>query len=216
MRAFVVTFRQIDPFYTLDMNDPTDPKVVGELKIPGFSNYLHPIGDDGTLILAVGQDADDQGQVSGLAVALYDVSNFTNPIQTKKFSQNKGSNSAAQYDHQAFRYLPETEVLILPVSRWAYNEGSSSSRFDGFVVYDVAVDPETEIAVRFEISHLGEGMAKTTCWSRSHLTARSMVFDGDMTTMKGHTVLSHDLSDGGREWTLNLDADNRGNECGSW
>merc|ERR1719491_747336 len=176
MRAFVVTFRQIDPFYTLDMNDPTDPKVVGELKIPGFSNYLHPIGDDGSLILAVGQDANDQGSVSGLAVALYDVSNFTNPIQTKKFTQNKGSNSAAQYDHQAFRYLPETEVLILPVSRW-------SPRFDGFIVYDVAVRPEKEIKIRFEVSHVDEGMK--TCWSHSSLTARSMVFDGDVTTMKG-------------------------------
>jgi len=208
-RAFVVTFRQIDPFYTLDMDDPTDPKVVGELKIPGFSNYLHPIGD-GNLILAVGQDANENGVVSGLQVAMYNVTNFANPSQVKKFSENKGSNSAAQYDHQAFRYLPDTEVLILPVSRWPYDAGQ---RFDGFIVYDVAVDPEKKIKVRFEISHLEEGM--NTCWSHSHLAARSMVFNGNVTTMKGHTVLSHALITEGRQWMLNLDM-NRENECGSW
>merc|ERR1719491_979318 len=213
MRAFVVTFRQIDPFYTLDMNDPTDPKVVGELKIPGFSNYLHPIGDDGSLILAVGQDANDQGSVSGLAVALYDVSNFTNPIQTKKFSQNKGGNSAAQYDHQAFRYLPETEVLILPVRRTQNNK----PRFDGFIVYDVTIDQEKEIGVRFEISHIEQGTNK--CWSHSHLTARSMVFNGNVTTMKGHTVLSHALITKEERWMLNLDMNldmNSTNKCGFW
>jgi len=206
-RAFVVTFRQIDPFYTLDMEDPKDPKVVGELKIPGFSNYLHPI-DDGNIILAVGQDANENGVVNGLQVAMYDVSDFGSPSQLKKFSENSGSNSAAQYDHKAFRYLPETEVLIMPVNRWSYD----GPRFDGFVVYDVAVDPEKKIEVKFEISHLDEGI---TCWSHSNLTPRSMVFDGDVTTMKGHTVLSHSLSTKEKEWMFNLDA-NRETDCGSW
>jgi len=209
-RAFVVTFRQIDPFYTLNMEDPANPKVVGELKIPGFSNYLHPIGD-GNLILAVGQDANEDGQVSGLQVAIYDVSDFGDPSQLKKFSENKGSYSAAQYDHQAFRYLPETEVLILPVSRW-------DPRFDGFIVYDVPVALEKKIAVRFEISHVEEEM--NTCWSHSSLTARSMVFNGTVTTMKGHTVLSHALSTNEKEWIFNVDVNrgdvNKEKDCGYW
>jgi len=212
-RAFVVTFRQIDPFYTLDMEDPEYPKVVGELKIPGFSNYLHPI-EDGNFVLAVGQDADEEGVINGLQIAIYNVTDFGNPSQLKKFSENKGSYSAAQYDHQAFRYLPETEVLILPVSRY-------QPRFDGFIVYDVTVGPGKKIEKSFEIPHYEEGMQ--TCWSHSSLTARSMVFEGDVTTMKGHTVLSHALSTKDPEWTLNLDVNldvnvdvKRKTDCGYW
>jgi len=185
--------------------------MVGELKIPGFSNYLHPI--DENLILAVGQDADMNGLVNGLQVAIYNVTDFAKPFQVKKFSENKGGNSAAQYDHQAFRYLPETEVLILPVRRTQYNK----PRFDGFIVYDVAVDQEKEIGVRFEISHIEQGTNK--CWSHSHLTARSMVFNGNVTTMKGHTVLSHALITKEERWMLNLDMNldmNSTNKCGFW
>merc|ERR1740124_1189956 len=102
-RGFVVTFRQIDPFYTLDLSDPTKPVVMGELKIPGFSNYLHPIdGPNSDLILAVGQDADvETGRTQGLQIALYDVSDMTNPQQVKQFTEggsDSASYSAAQYD----------------------------------------------------------------------------------------------------------------------
>jgi len=210
-RAFVVTFRQIDPFYTLDMTDPANPKVVGELKIPGFSNYLHPIGD-GNLILAVGQDADEEGRVNGLQIAMYDVTDFANPTQVKKFSENTSddySSSAAQYDHQAFRYLPETEALILPVQQYG------ETMFDGFVVYDVPVQTDQRFGVSFKISHVDKNMQR--CWSRSSLTARSMVFNGHVTTLKGHTVLSHDLSDKDRQWLLNLDKDqDQAKDCAIW
>jgi len=210
-RAFVVTFRQIDPFYTLNMENPVDPQVVGELKIPGFSNYLHPI-EDGNLILAVGQDANTDGIVNGLQVALYNVTDFENPSQVKKYSENKGNDmSAAEYDHQAFRYLPETKVLILPVKRYA------ASFFDGFIVYNIPVDSGKKIGVSFEIPHVDDGMR--ACWSQSSLTPRSMVFNGNVTTMKGHTILSHSLSTKDKQWMLNLDTDRAEKEndpCGYW
>jgi len=234
-RGFVVTFKQIDPFYTLDLKDPTNPVVVGELKIPGFSNYLHPVGGpDSDTILAVGQDADvETGRTLGLAIALYDVSDMADPRQIKKFSEGTGddySYSDAQYDHRAFRYLERTKVLILPVSRY----GSDGNEFDGFTVYDVFPDdPDQKMDRRFEISHRrtsDDSDASETkvvdyyCWSYDRLEPRSLVFDGNVMTMKGHTVLSHDLdSDGSvtadeRLWTLNLDAGRQGNanECGGW
>ena len=77
--AYVVTFRQIDPLYALDLSDPADPEVLGELKIPGFSSYLHPVGAD--LLLGVGQDASLEGRVEGLQVSLFDVSDPTDPIR---------------------------------------------------------------------------------------------------------------------------------------
>lgn len=228
-RGFVVTFRQIDPFYTLDLSDPTKPVVMGELKIPGFSNYLHPIdGPDSDLILAVGQDADvETGRTKGLQIALYDVSDMTNPRQVKQYTEggsDSSSYSSAQYDHRAFRYLDQTEVLVLPLMTYGKND------FDGFVVYDLYPrDLGKRMEKRLEISHKREpfggvsssnGVAISYCWSYNHLTSRSMVFDGNVMTMKGHTVLSHDLDNASEEelWMLNLDAkkpDNK-NDCRGW
>jgi uncharacterized secreted protein with C-terminal beta-propeller domain len=63
-KGYLVTFRQTDPLFTLDLSDPRHPRVAGELKINGFSNYIHPMGND--LLLTIGQDATEQGRVTGL------------------------------------------------------------------------------------------------------------------------------------------------------
>ena len=77
--GYVVTFRQVDPLYTLDLSDPAHPRVLGELKIPGYSAYLHPIGED--LLLGVGQDADENGRVSGTQISIFDVSDLRKPVR---------------------------------------------------------------------------------------------------------------------------------------
>ena len=76
-RAYVVTFRQSDPLYVLDVANPADPKTLGELSMPGFSDYLYPLGDK--LLLGVGKDATDAGFLGGVKVALMDVSDPTKP-----------------------------------------------------------------------------------------------------------------------------------------
>ena len=77
--GYVVTFRQTDPLYTVDLADPDRPRVRGELKIPGYSAYLHPVGDD--LLLGVGQEATDDGRVQGLQLSLFDVSDLARPVR---------------------------------------------------------------------------------------------------------------------------------------
>jgi uncharacterized secreted protein with C-terminal beta-propeller domain len=76
-KGFVVTFRRSDPLYVLDLSDPTDPKTVGELKTPGFSNYLFPVGAN--LLLGVGQDASSTGRAQGVKIGLIDISDLSNP-----------------------------------------------------------------------------------------------------------------------------------------
>ena len=101
-RGFVVTFRQTDPLYVLDLSDPAAPSVEGELKIPGFSRYLHPLG--GGLLLGVGQDADpDTGRALGLQVSLFDVSDPAAPAQLARVPLGRAE-SAAEFDHRAFTY----------------------------------------------------------------------------------------------------------------
>jgi uncharacterized secreted protein with C-terminal beta-propeller domain len=89
----------IDPFYTIDMKVPTKPVKVGELEIPGFANYLHPIGDN--FILGVGQ-AVVNNRFSGLQISLFDVTNFAKPVRVANYIEEggDGSSSDALYDHR--------------------------------------------------------------------------------------------------------------------
>jgi len=110
--AYVVTFRQTDPLYTLDLRDPKAPKVVGELKITGYSAYLHPAGD-GRLI-GVGQEANTQGRTQGTQVSLFDVHDLTKPTRLAQFHM-QSAHSEAEFDPHAFLYWAPTGLLVVPM-----------------------------------------------------------------------------------------------------
>ena len=116
--GYVVTFRQVDPLYVVDLADPKNPSVAGELKIPGFSSYLHPIGPG--RLLGVGQDATDGGRTRGAKVSLFDVSDPSNPIELDNWVLGDGSSDAA-WDHRAFLYWAPEDAAILPVQAWQQN-----------------------------------------------------------------------------------------------
>ena len=130
--GYVVTFRQTDPLYTIDLSDPTSPEVVGELKILGYSAYLHPVGDG--LLLGVGQDADEQGRISGTQVSIFDVADPANPVRIHAYTFPESSRSEAEFDHHAFLYWPPTGMLVLPIGWWGYRDGG-----DDLVSYNEAV-----------------------------------------------------------------------------
>ena len=111
--GYVVTFRQTDPLYTVDLSDPTHPEVAGELKILGYSAYLHPAGDG--LLIGVGQDATTTGRTTGTQVALFDVSKPSDPKQLQKYVL-PGSTTSAESEHHAFTWWPATNLAILPVT----------------------------------------------------------------------------------------------------
>jgi hypothetical protein len=131
-KGYLVTFRQTDPLFTLDLSDPTDPRVVGELEINGFSSYIHPI--EGDQLLTIGQDATDQGRVTGLHLQVFDVSDPAHPTRTfhEKLTAEGGySSSIAQNDHHAFMYDPTTGTLAIPSTEVK----ASGETFNGLVVY---------------------------------------------------------------------------------
>jgi hypothetical protein len=109
--GYVVTFRQVDPLYTLDLADPRRPVLLGELKIPGYSAYLHPVGED--LLLGVGQAATDEGRRLGGQVSLFDVSDLRRPRQLA-VAPLPGWSSAVEWDHHAFLYWPRTRTAVIP------------------------------------------------------------------------------------------------------
>lgn len=113
--GYVVTFRQTDPLYTVDLRDPTAPVVRGELKIPGYSAYLHPIDD--TRLLGIGQDATDTGQTRGTQVALFDVSDLAAPTRVAHYTL-PGRFSEAEVDPHAFLYWPADNLVVVPLQSW--------------------------------------------------------------------------------------------------
>ncbi|MEO3862210.1 beta-propeller domain-containing protein [Acrocarpospora sp. B8E8] len=123
--GYVVTFRQVDPLYALDLRDPSAPKVTGELKITGYSAYLHPAGP-GRLI-GVGQEATTEGRQTGTQVSLFDVADPAAPKALARFVQEQ-SGSDAEWDPHAFLYWPESGLAMMPLMSWGDNwsEGSSA------------------------------------------------------------------------------------------
>ncbi|GIF69843.1 hypothetical protein Ais01nite_78780 [Asanoa ishikariensis] len=111
--GYVVTFRQTDPLYTLDLGDPSAPKVRGELKINGYSSYLHPL-DAGRLI-GIGQDADSRGRVLGAQISVFDVSDLSSPRRVAQHRVRDGW-SEAEGDPHAFLYWPASKLLVVPMS----------------------------------------------------------------------------------------------------
>jgi hypothetical protein len=114
--AVVVTFRQVDPLYTVDLSDPASPRVVGELKIPGFSAYLHPLGGD--LLLGLGQDASRQGRTRGAQAAVFDLDDLTSPRRVDTASFGRHTEFVAAWDPRAFTYLPERRTVLAPVQEY--------------------------------------------------------------------------------------------------
>ncbi len=111
-RAYVVTFVQQmgDPLFTLDLSDPTAPKVVGELQIPGYSAYLHPVGEN--LLLGVGRDGG-----SSVKTSLFDVSNFAAPREVAQL-QFPFSASAVENDPHAFLFWPKSNLVVMPLQSY--------------------------------------------------------------------------------------------------
>jgi hypothetical protein len=114
--AVVVTFRQTDPFYAIDLSDPFDPELLGELKVPGFSSYLHPI--DGDLMIGMGSAADPTtGVTSGAKASLYDVSDLTAPREVDTVSYPAGSTALAGLDPRQFTWLPDHRTALTVISQ---------------------------------------------------------------------------------------------------
>lgn len=109
--GYVVTFEQTDPLYTVDLSDPAAPQVRGELKIPGYSAYLHPTAE-GQLI-GVGSAADETGRITGLQVSLFDVTDLAAPTRTAVL-EVPGASTPVEWDHHAFTWVGTSGLAVIP------------------------------------------------------------------------------------------------------
>lgn len=125
--AYVVTFRQVDPLYALDLSDPADPRTLGELKLRGFSSYLHPISSG--LLLGVGQAADGQGTTRGSQLVGFDVSDPRSPQIAGRLAIGRGSYSEVEGDHRAFMFAADRGLGVMPVDGWRRNSPRGALAF---------------------------------------------------------------------------------------
>ena len=115
--AVVVTFRQTDPVHTVDLSDPDRPRLVGELRIPGYSAYLHPVGGD--LLVGLGQAVTPDGADRGAQVATFDLSDPTDVRRTDTVGLGRGTGLGIETDAHAFTYLADQRTFVTSVQRWS-------------------------------------------------------------------------------------------------
>lgn len=149
-RGYLVTFRQIDPFFVVDLSDPEQPRLAGELKVPGFSDYLHPLADH--RVIGVGRSVDTSGGGTvpdALQLSLFDVSDANAPQLIEQLELGGfGSYSDVSFDAKAFAILPQQGLLALPAVLTPDDtqpfEGVPPS-FDGVLVFRITAEGFEEL-----------------------------------------------------------------------
>ncbi|MEX2393378.1 MAG: beta-propeller domain-containing protein, partial [Actinomycetota bacterium] len=184
--GYVVTFRQIDPLHVIDFSDPEDPELLGELKIPGYSAYLHPIGD--TLLLGIGQDVavggPEEGRPLGVQMSLFDVADPREPTRIDQASVGgKNSYTPIEHDHHAFLWWEATSLAMVPAD--GYNEQTGVNR-GGAYAFRVADRKITDIGSITHRNHVSDK-------NMSASISRSIVIGDDIYTLSIFGLMGSDL-----------------------
>jgi hypothetical protein len=204
-RGFIVTFKKTDPLFVLDLSKPYAPALLGELKIPGFSTYMHML--DEQHLLTIGYDADDQGSFAwfqGVLLQIFDVSNPREPkLAHKELIGTRGSSSEALTNHLAFNYFAPKGLLSFPIT---ICEGGSAGSFgtnmtfSGLIVYDV--DTEHGFRERGRVAHPSDALLGSydnagcsNWWTRaSSVVKRSVIMDDYVYSIADNAVRVQDLN----------------------
>jgi uncharacterized secreted protein with C-terminal beta-propeller domain len=159
--GYVVTFRQTDPLHVIDLNNPQHPELKGELKVPGYSGYLHPLS--ATLLLGVGRSADESGRVKGLQLSLFDVSDPANPKLLSQRAEGDYGGSSVEQDHHGFLYWEPKHLIVVPA---VFASLSGGPAFYGALA--MKVEPSSGFGDPVRLTHTGRpGADNYTQISRS-------------------------------------------------
>ncbi|MFB0500378.1 MAG: beta-propeller domain-containing protein [Candidatus Hadarchaeaceae archaeon] len=207
-RVYLVTFKNVDPLFVIDLEDPNNPRVLGELKIPGYSDYLHPY--DETHLIGVGKDAVDMGSFAwyqGVKIALFDVSDPENPIEISKYMiGDRGTDSYALQDHKAFLFSRQQNLLVLPILLAEINEESYPGEippdaygeyvWQGAYVFNISLDDG--LVLKGRITHFNND-DQINEWGRyypyNYSVQRSLYIDNVLYTISGRSVKMNNLED---------------------
>ncbi|MGP3667347.1 MAG: beta-propeller domain-containing protein [Candidatus Bathyarchaeota archaeon] len=208
-RCYIVTFKKVDPLFTIDLTNPNEPKVLGKLKIPGYSDYLHPY--DENHLIGVGKETvpaeeGDFAWYQGVKISLFDVSDVTNPKEVGKVViGDRGTETPVLQDHHAFLFNQKRNLMVIPILEakifpekyaekippWTYGEYV----FQGAYVFHIS--PEDGIKIIGKITHLeNQELLKSGYYFKSdYEIKRSLFIDNILYTISDSKVKANSLTD---------------------
>jgi len=203
-RCYLVTFKKIDPLFVIDLSEPADPTVLGKLKIPGYSDYLHPY--DENHIIGVGKETveaeeGDFAWYQGVKISLFDVSNVSNPKQIANYTiGDRGTDSPILRDHKAFLFDKSKNLLVIPVlvseiDETKYPEGvpsyvSGTPVWQGAYVFNITLSDG--LVLRGSITHLENGI---NIGDNSHWVNRALYIEDALYTLSDRKIKMNSLED---------------------
>jgi len=209
-RCYLVTFKKIDPFFTIDVTNPREPKLLGKLKIPGYSDYLHPY--DENYIIGIGKDTVEAKQrdfawYQGLKVSLFDVSDVKHPKEVGKLIiGDRGTESPILRDHRAFLFTKRLNLLVIPVleakiSTEKYPPDTLSNMYGDYVfqgAYVLRLAPQEGITVTGRITHVEDPQAflkSGSYFDSNYEIKRSFYIGNVLYTVSDEIIKANNLTD---------------------
>jgi len=207
-RLYLVTFKQTDPLYVINLVDPTKPEILGAIKVPGFSTYLHPVDQNGTKLLGLGRQAIDDGSggvtVQGLKLSLFDFSDLSRPQELDSYILgDQRSDSIALTDHKAFLYSAEKNIISIPA---VLRENNGRLSFAGALIFTLENDV---INLRGRIDHSAGGYFTQSDYWRGfnyfdNTVKRSLYINDNLYTFSNKFLKINSLTDLGEVKSLIL------------
>jgi len=212
--CYLVTFRKVDPFFVIDLSDPYSPEILGELKITGYSDYLHLY--DENHVIGVGKEtvsaeAGDFSWYQGVKISLFDVTDMCEPKELAKYEiGNRGTDSPVLRDHKAFLFDKEKNLLVIPVSVAEIDESkypngipryiSGETIWQGAYVFTISLTLEEKIMLRGTITHVENGYVHNT----SYHIKRTLYIGEVLYTISNNKIKMNSLLDLSEINELNL------------
>lgn len=196
-KLYMVTFKRVDPLFTIDLSEPTNPVIMGQLKVPGFSNYLHPY--DENFLIGLGKDTyeTENGGVrtKGVKLSLFDVSDFENPKEVDTIViGDSGSDSVALYEHKAFLFDKSKNLLVVPIrevdEEYKTDENGyfKNNVWNGAYVFTIT---SNGFDVRGKVSHSEKD--EMNYWSSPFNVERSLFIGDNLYTFSDSMIKVNDL-----------------------
>lgn len=197
-RAYLTTFKQVDPLFAISLKDPTKPEVLNALKIPGFSNYLHPVDRNGNQLIGLGRDAQELEnggvKIKGLKLSLFDFTDTSKPKELDSYLiGDELSDSIALSDHRAFLYSAEKNIIVIPA---VLREKDGRSSFGGVLVFSIE---NNRLNLKAQIEHASSQFSTPDYWRGlvyyDDTVKRSLYINDSLITFSDRLLKFNSLND---------------------